>query len=145
MSPLEELPEFALQEDALGAGTFALYFVASFQTMYDNNDPSLYELVSAPSCEFCTDALAQHKTFVAGQHSNAGGRITSPLESVLGTLQSDGTWLVQFPIDIEPLTTYDAGGEVLETLSAEHYGVGVELEYNGGSWMVLGVNHEEIG
>jgi hypothetical protein len=133
-----------LQEDALGAGTFTLYFVANYQAMYDDNDPSLYELVSAPSCEFCADALAQHAEFVEDQRSTEGGAITSPLESVLGSLQADGTWLVQFPIDIAPLTTYDASGSVIETLPAEHYGVGVVLEHNGDFWTVAGVNHQEI-
>ena len=143
-SPLDEFPDFALQEDALGAGTFALYFVVSYQAMYDDNDPSLYELVSAPSCGFCTEALSQHAKFVEDQWSTEGGAISSPLESVLGTLQEDGTWLVQFPIDIEPLTTYDASGAIVETLPAEHYGVGVVLEHNGEFWMVAGVNHQEL-
>lgn len=129
-----------LADDPVGAGNFAMYFIASYQTMYDAKDDSLYQLVAGPDCEFCANALASYATFIAEDQTVVGGEITSTMQLALGNPQGDGSWLVQFPIDIAPVVYTATDGTVVENVEAKKYDVGVSLQLVDGKWVVLGAN-----
>lgn len=148
VTPEEELlamiPENARGEDFQSATQFAKFFVQLYPDLFKKGDPQLFRALSTPSCEFCASALETYDAFIASGNSYAGGDIETPdVVQFTGGLQPDGTWLVQFPMDIASSTTTTADGSSVGTIEAASLRTAVALEFTEGHWAVLGVNFED--
>jgi hypothetical protein len=140
---LAQIPENARGEDFQSASNFAKFFVRLYPGLFKGGDPQMFEAVSAPSCEFCASALESYEAFTLSGDEYAGGEITTPdAEHFTGGLQTDGTWLLQFPMEIASSVTTTADGKSVGRIDAATLTTAVALEFTDGHWVVLGVNFE---
>ncbi|MCB2411329.1 DUF6318 family protein [Demequina sp. TTPB684] len=141
---LEQIPENARGEDFQSASNFAKFFVQLYPELFKSGDAELFATLSAPSCEFCESALESYEAFAASGDNYTGGDIQTPDPAQFtGGLQPDGTWLVQFPMEIEASATTSAAGAPVGTTQPASVRTAVALEFTDGRWMVLGINSEK--
>lgn len=136
------IPEDARAENFGSAVNFASFFVREYQRMFLEHDSALFAFVSGDTCGFCASALQSFAEDEAVGNTVAGGDITPDYIQARGGLQDDGTWLVQFSMDVEEAKYFNSDGTLRTTEAAAAFNVGVLLEREQDHWTVAGLNLE---
>jgi hypothetical protein len=138
------IPEDARAENFVSASNFAKFFVREYQRMFDAHDSALFAYLSADGCKFCSSSLQSFADDEAAGNTVSGGAITPSEGLATGGLQSDETWLVQFPMHVAEAQYFNADGSLRTTDAAVDYNLGVLLERVDDRWRVLGLNYEPV-
>jgi hypothetical protein len=138
------IPEDARAENFVSASNFAKFFVREYQRMFDDHDSALFAYLSSDRCKFCASSMQSFSDDEAAGNTMSGGEITPAEGLATGGLQSDETWLVQFPMHVAEAKYFNADGSPRTTDAAVDYNLGVLLERVDDHWRVLGLNYEQV-
>lgn len=136
---LAQIPENARGEDFASASNFAKFFVRLYPQMMREKDPRLFRLLSDDDCLFCNNALEQYQQLVDSNQTMIGGDVTAQDSLASGGLEADGTMNASFDAASAARTYLDLDGNVISTFPGQSGRFGVNLRYQDGHWVVLGV------
>ncbi len=139
---LAQIPEDARGEDFYSASQFAKFFILEYQRMFDDQDSSLFYLLSEPDCIFCTSSMQSYADLVVPGETVDGGEITIDPGLAQGELQEDGTTIATIRVATAAQTFRDASGEVIEQTPAGSGLISVKMRHVDGHWIVVDVNVE---
>ena len=137
------IPEDARAENFGGAVNFAKFFLIESHRMFVDRDSEAFQFSSGPECGFCASVLASYDEHFATNSTVVGGDIEVNPESASGGLQTDGAWLIQFPMVVLEAQYFNADGSLRSNVETAEYNTGVSLAYQDGHWLVLGLNFEQ--
>ncbi|WP_144268219.1 DUF6318 family protein [Demequina sp. NBRC 110055] len=140
---LAQIPENARNESLGDAFAFAQFFVIESQRMMIGFDTELFAALSSTECVFCNNSLELADDLQQKDLRIEGGEIEISDALPDGGLQADGTWRIEFEIDVGEQRTLDADGSVVETVPPNHLVASVVLNHDGSRWQVEGVGAKE--
>ncbi len=111
----EDFPEAQSVEDVAGATAFATRFLSSYHDIV-GEAPALFAALTTADCDFCS-GVKDHYEQVASENAElSGGAIEARAVDSKSGLQQDGTWAIEFEVDVEDLvrTSSDGASEVID-------------------------------
>ena len=137
---LAQIPEDARGEDFASATQFSRFFIELYPGLFAvDPQTELFALLSAPSCQFCSGALADSTDTAAVSAHSEGGAFTWLGAVLRGGLLDDGFWYVTQDFEVTDTVTYLADGTEDHISRGGSGEVGVKLSWDGGSWHVHGI------
>lgn len=141
---LKQIPEGAKGDDLLSAVEMAKFFLLLQPDLYRGGDPSLWEFLSLPECEFCSSTVTSTGKRVADGHLQVGGEYSIPeqVERSVLDLETDDTTtaLVGFSFDEDAYQIVAADGTIIKSGDAGTYEAAFALRHVDGLWRVYGAS-----
>lgn len=134
---LAALPEAARIDDFVGAVTFTEFFIRESQEVLRTNDSTLFETLIADDCGFCASVLQQRDELLDEGNVMSGGGVSFDTAYASQGLQSDGTWVIDIPLEVARTEFVDSAGDPVNSIDPEEFVGRLHMEWLGNTWRVL--------
>ncbi|MDE0572713.1 DUF6318 family protein [Demequina sp. B12] len=136
---LAALPEAAKSESFDGAVAFSAFMAGESQALARTGDTSLFAYLSDAGCQFCLSVLERAEEDARLGLTMAGGELEFDVWGAGQGLQTDGTWVVDLPIEIAAMTYFEPDGTVASEVPADSLVGRFHMEWGGERFSLLEV------
>lgn len=136
-------PDFD-DEGQAGAEAAAVYFVELFHYISASGDFEAWDELTESDCDFCTVARSQvEELYVSGGYSIVEVPVVDGVSSQIWTGSPEG-YVVEVVFESPGSKRFDSDGAITDEFAATQVVAWVLVSYEGESWLVRGVESEDV-